>query len=144
MYDFVDETFYQVPLAIQPFVVFTVLFGLWMSWNDWFSTIFDNPIAKWLGSIAAVSNQMFKVKAIDQINSLCDIVRLARRQPQPQGSPKTVNSDMNLGAKSTAATFLRLVRLTTVFFGTGGTGMGTHYRAIDHPVLHIGVISEVQ
>jgi hypothetical protein len=87
-----------------------------MRWNDWFGATFDNPIKEFLSGIATVGNKMFKCKPIHQFNSLCDIVPVARRQPQPQRIAKTINCDVDFGAKSTSATPQRLVGLTTVFF----------------------------
>ena len=144
MLDFVDETFDQISLAIQPLVVFTLRFRASMWWNDWFSAIFNIPIKEFLSCIAAIGNKMFKCEPINQFYSLCDIVTVACRQPQPQWIAEAVNCDMDLGAKSTSTTSQRLVCLTTVFLCPCGTWMSTNNRAINHSVFHIRVISEVQ
>ena len=76
-----------------------------------------HPVDEILGRIAAISNQVVKVKAFHQIQGLRDVMLLASRQTQTQGVSQPVYGDMHLGAEATSTAPQRLRRLPATFIG---------------------------
>ena len=106
--------------SIKPLVIWALSFlsfGTLMRRNDRFHFLLNNPVKEILGSITAISKQMFKFKSICQGNSLPNVGCLSSRQPQAQRIAQPIDSDMNLSAEPTTATSQRLRCLTATFFG---------------------------
>ncbi len=102
MLDLIDETFHQMPLAIPPFIVFSLFFGAWMSWYHHFYIPLQQAIHKGLSRISPISDNPLKAKAFNQALRLCDVVGLSRTQAETQGIAQTIHRHMNLAAISPA------------------------------------------
>jgi hypothetical protein len=102
--------------TIAPFIVIPFRLGSLMGWNDNLDAVFSQPIDKLLRGIASIGNQAFKVKAINQNQSLGDVVSLPGSQAQPQGIAQTIDGNMDFGAEATATASQRLIRLLVTFF----------------------------
>jgi len=116
MLDFVDKTFHQVPLAVQPLIVLMRVFGIPFGRNNRFCTAFNDQVNEILRGITSVSNDMVKAQALYQSGGLRDVMSFTGRQAQPQRVAQTVHRDMNLGAEPTPAAAQGLLGLPTVFF----------------------------
>ena len=114
MFDFVDETLHQMPLAIEPSIIFSLLFGTRMRWNHHFYASCKQAVHKILRGIAPIRYNSLKGKAFHQLPGLIDVVSLTRTQAETQGIAQTINRDMYLAAK-TPATATQGLPLT--FFG---------------------------
>ena len=99
MLDFVDETFHQIPLAIEPSIVFSLLFGTRMRWDHHFYASFKQAVHKFLRGIAPIRDNSLKGKAFHQVPGLIDVVSLTRTQAEAQGIDQSINRDMYLAAK---------------------------------------------
>ena len=74
MLDFVDETFHQMPLAIEPSIVFSLLFGTRMRWDHHFYASVKQAVHKFLRGIAPIRDNSLKGKAY--FDALADVVDL--------------------------------------------------------------------
>ena len=102
MLDFVDETFHQMPLAIEPSIIFSLLFGSLMWWNHDFYASFKQAVHKVLRRIAPIRDNSLKRKAFHQALGLAYVVSLSRTQAETQGITQTVHRNMDFAAKTTA------------------------------------------
>ncbi len=103
MFDLIDETFHQMPLAIEPSIIFPLLFGARMRGNYRFYASLKQAVHKILGRIAPIRDNPLKGKAFHQLLSLIDVVSLPRTQAETQRIAQTICRHMDL-ATITATT----------------------------------------
>ncbi len=114
MFDLIDETFHQMPLAIAPFIVFPLLFGSLMWRNYGFYASFKQAVHKILRRIAPIRDNPLKGKAFHQALGLAYVVSLPRTQTESQRIAQTICRHMDL-ATITATTAPQSLLLN--FFG---------------------------
>lgn len=117
MLDFIDKTFHQMTLSIQPTVVFTLFFGPLVGGNDRLHLPSRHLVNKFLARIATVGQQVVKMKPFDQLRGHDAVMPLTGRQPQAQRIAQSIDGDMNLGREPTPTASQRLASLTASFFG---------------------------
>ena len=76
MLELIDKTLHQMPLAIPPFIIFALLFGAWMRWNDHLDALFKHLIDKISAGIPPISDKPLKAEAFNQTPRLCDVMGL--------------------------------------------------------------------
>ncbi len=103
MLDFANKTLNQVPLTIQPCVVFAQDFGPLMWRNNGFNTAIQQVFDEMHCRIATIRNQTLEIKAFQQKLRLSDVVALASRHAKTQGIPQSIYCDMDFGGKSASA-----------------------------------------
>src|SRR4051794_20717575 len=116
MLDFVDKTFYQMPFTVQPSIVVAPLFGTLMRWNNGLAALLKHPVDKILSRVTSVSNDIVKLKTIQQGYCLSAVVPLPSGQVQSQRITPRVNGHMNFGAETTSTSPKRLFSLPSSFF----------------------------
>ena len=113
MLDFANETLDQMPLTIQPFIVFAQDFGPLMRWNNRLDTSIQQVFDEMGCRIAAIGDQTLKIKAFQQMLRLGNVMALTSSQAKTQRISQSVYCDMDFGGKSTPAAPESLL---TVFF----------------------------
>ncbi len=100
MLDFVDETFHQMPLAIEPSIIVSLRFGSLMWWNHDFYASFKQAAHKIFRCIAPIGDNPLKGKASQQLRRLLDVMNLSRAQAETQGIAQTIHRNMDFAAKT--------------------------------------------
>lgn len=88
-------------LAVQPLIIEPLNFGALVRGDDYICISLAHEIDKILRGIAAICDDLLKVKACDERFSLSDVMALSSSQAKAQGISQCINGDMNLGAKPT-------------------------------------------
>jgi hypothetical protein len=114
--ELVDKTLDQVPLSVEPSVVFARLLTFSARWDHRQSTGLFNEGHQRVGVVTAVSHHMRKLHSRQQSLRLGDVVALPCCQAEAQRVTQPVHGDMNFGAKSASASSQPLGLLTTTFF----------------------------
>ena len=117
MFDFVEKALDQMPLLIQMFIIFTLLFAVFSGWNDRFGLFFSNLLQKSIRIIGAVGNRTLELEVCNQIFSLCNVMPLAAGQKKAQWITQGIYTGMDFGAEPAAAAPESLCGLASVFFG---------------------------
>ncbi len=140
MLDFVDKTFHQMPFTIRPSVIVPQDFGSLMGWDDGLDTVRKQIVDKILGSIATISNQALKIEPVQQSLGLGTVVALTGSQTQAQRIAQAIHRDWILQLKPPR---LRPKACSPLFLCTCCTGVRPYNRAVNHPILHIGITGEM-
>jgi len=114
--DFVDKALHEMALAVEPFIVFRRLLAVAAGWNDGGGVLFKDGLAKVIGIIPFICNDILAREARNQVFCLGNVVALAACQPEAQGVPECIYCDMDLGAEPPSAPPKRLGFLPAVFF----------------------------
>ena len=117
MLDFVDKTLNQMPLTIKPGIVVSLGQSPLVSRDHRFCTSLNDVIDKLLGRIASVSDDTLKLKSIDQVSGLGDVMSLSSSQSEPQWIAQSICTYVDFGAEPTSAASKGLTFLPAVFFG---------------------------
>lgn len=113
MLDFAHKTLDQMPLTIQPFIVFAQDFGSLMRRNNRLDASIQQVFDEMGCRIAAIGNQMLKIKALQQILRLGDVMTLTSSQAKTQWVAQSVYRDVDFSGKSASTASKRLL---AVFF----------------------------
>ena len=118
MFDLANKTLDQMTLPVQPAVIFTQHFCPLMRWNHRLNIAIQQIVDEMCCRIAAISNETLKIKSLQQILCLLDVMALSCCQAQSQWVAQRVNRHMDFGGESTPASsegllamfFLHLLR----------------------------------
>jgi hypothetical protein len=100
MFDFAHKTLDQMPLTIQPSVVFTQDFSPLMGWNNGFNAAVEQIFDEMCRRIAPIGNQMLEIKAFQQKVCLSNVVTLTCGQTKTQGIAQALYRDMDFATKA--------------------------------------------
>ena len=117
MLDLVDKTLNQVPLPIKPGVVVSLGQSSLVRRDHRFCTRINNLVDKVLSRIASIGDDTFKLKTLNQVRGLCDVMTLTSSQCEPKRIAQTICTYVDFGAESPSASSQRLAFLAAVFFG---------------------------
>lgn len=113
MFEFIDETLYQVAVTIEMQVVLTLLFAIFAWRNYSFRALRFYLLNQRVAIISLVSDDGFAGDALNEWGGLTNIACLACGQAETKTIPKTVYAQVNLGGE---ATFTAPQSLFSMFF----------------------------
>lgn len=116
MFDFIEETFNQVPFLVQVGVVFAWFFAVLARWDYRFGLFRRNQDQEFLRVIRAIRDHPLKIQIGNQVFRLGDIMALPAGQEKAQRIAQCIYAGVDLGAEPAPAASERLVFLPTVFF----------------------------
>ena len=116
MFDFVEETFDQVPLLVPMAVVFPRLFAVLTGRNYRFCFFLCNQLQEFFRVIRTIRNYPLKIKIRNQVIGLGDVMTLPSGQEKPQRIAQSIYTGVDLGAKSAPTAPERLAFLSALFF----------------------------
>ena len=115
MLDLVHKTLHQMTFAVQPVIISRGLLTVRARWDNRCGTLFEQDLAKVIGIVASIGNQIFTLKIRDQAFSLRDVVTLPTRQRKSQRIAQRVHRHMDFGGETAPAAPQCLRGLPTVF-----------------------------
>jgi len=103
MLDFPNQTLDQVPLTVAPFIVLAQHLCPLMRWNDRLNAAFQQIFDEMGCRVASVRDQSLKVKALQQLLSLSDVVALTCGEAEAQRIAQALYRDMDFAGEATSA-----------------------------------------
>jgi hypothetical protein len=116
MFDFIEETFDQVPLLVPMAVVFPRLFAVLTGRDYRFCFFLCNQLQEFFRVIRTIRNYPLKIKIRNQTIRLGDVMTLPSGQEKPQRIAQGIYTGVDLGAKSAPTAPERLAFLSALFF----------------------------
>ena len=108
MLDFVDETFDQMALSIQPSIILAQDFRPLMGWDHRLDAPRQQILDKICRCITTIGNQALERQPLQQRLRLRTIVALSGSQTHTQGVAQAIHCHMDFAAKPAPATSQRL------------------------------------
>jgi len=109
MLDLVEEALDQITFLVDVLVIGDGLRSRAGRWNDSLGTDLRDALAKPIGIVAFVGEEMIEGNAADQIFGLEDVVHLAGGEDKANGIAKRINASADLRAQAAARTPDRLI-----------------------------------
>lgn len=116
MFDFIEETFDQVPLLVPMAVVFPRLFAVLTGRDYRFGFFHCNQAQEFHRVIRAIRNYPLKIKICNQVIGLGDVMTLPSGQEKPQWIAQGIYTGVDLGAEPAPTAPEGLVFLPASFF----------------------------
>lgn len=99
MFDFIEETFDQMPLLVPMAVVFPWLFAVLAGRDHRFSFFLCNQLQEFFRVIRTIRNYPLEIKIRNQIIGLGDVMTLPSGQEKPQRIAQGIYTGVDLGAE---------------------------------------------
>ena len=116
MFDFIEETFDQMPLFVPMLVVLALFFTIFTSWNHSLSLYFRNLLQEIVRIVGTVRNCALKFKARYQLFRHSDVMSLTSRQSKTQRVSQPIYTGVDFGAEPASTAPESLCGLASLFF----------------------------